>query len=360
MIIGTIFGLLFAVLAVVFLIFALKKSGAVKINGKKTFATQKDKTVATVSGVLAGVMALMLVLVPMSFHTVDTGEIAVVKHLGKAKAVRTSGTYFDLWLTEDYVKYDATVQTINISTGAYSKDAQSMDINMTVQYQINAEQGLEIAEKYGSLNTLSNRIESVSIERVKSVLSSYSAMTIIETRAVISPEVEEVIQSTISDNYFVTIVAVVLTNIDFSDEFEQTVEDKMIAEQQVLTAEYEKEKAIVAAQQQLEVARLQAQAVVAAAEADAQAVKLVAEAEAQSIALKSVEVARMLGFTITETEQEEGVSYAIDFTGKSEEEIGLISSYLRYAEYLSKWDGVLPTTYVVTDGNGASIMIPVQ
>ena len=360
MIIGSIFALLFVVLGVAFLVVALKKTGAVKINGKKTFATQKDRTVATVCGVLAGVMAVMLALVPMSFHTVDTGEIAVVKHLGKAKAVRTSGTYFDLWLTDNYVKYDATVQTINISTGAYSKDAQSMDINMTVQYQINAEQGIEIAEKYGSLSTLSNRIESVSIERVKSVLSSYSAMTIIETRAVISPEVEQVIQNTISDHYFVTIVAVVLTNIDFSDEFEKTVEDKMIAEQQVLTAEYEKEKAIVAAQQQLEVARLQAQAVVAAAEADAQAVKLVAEAEAQSIALKSVEVARMLGFTINETKGEDGSSYSIDFTGRSEQEIALISSYLRYAEYLSKWDGTLPSTYVVTDGNGASIMIPVQ
>ena len=31
-----------------------------------------------------------------------------------------------------------------------------------------------------------------------------------------------------------------------------------------------------------------------------------------------------------------------DFTGKSAEEIKLISEYLKYMEYLAKWDGKLP------------------
>lgn len=360
MIIGVIFAILFAAIFVACILVCLKKSGALRGKGKGGYATGQDRTIARVCAVGAALAALLFVLVPASFHTVDTGEIAVVKHLGKARAVRSSGTYFDFWLTEQYVTYDATVQTLNISTGAYSKDAQSMDFDMTVQYQINAEQSIEIAEKYGSLQTLSNRIESVSLERAKSILSSYSAMTIIETRESISPEVERTIQSTISDNYYVTIVAVVLTNIDFSEEFEETVEQKMIAEQQVITAEYEKEKAIVAAEQQLEVARLNAQALIVEAEADAESVRLVAQAEAQSIAFKSVEIARMLGFTILEKAVDGETEYYIDFTGKTSEEIAVIESYLRYAEYLAKWDGVLPNTYVVTDGSGASIMIPVQ
>ena len=359
MIIGVILGILFAAGCLGFLALACKRTG-VKVNGKRSFGSEKEKKTATVAAVVAAVFGLMFMTIPMSFHTVETGEIAVVKHLGKARDVRTSGTYFDFWMTEKYAYYDATVQTVNINTGAYSKDAQSMDFAMTVQYQINAEQGIEIAEKYGALNTRANIIESVSVERAKSVLSSYSAMTIIETRAAISPEVEQVIQETISDHYYVTIVAVVLTNIDFSDEFEQTVEQKMIAEQQVITAEYEKEKAIVAAQQQLEVAKLEAQAVVAAAEADAEAVKLVANAEAQAIALKSVEVARMLGFTINEKEVNDEIVYSIDFTGRSSEEIELISAYLKYTDYLSKWDGTLPTTLVTSDGSGASIMVPVK
>ena len=76
-----------------------------------------------------------------------------------------------------------------------------------------------------------------------------------------------------------------------------------------------------------------------------------------------MEVARALGFQITETEvvDEEGVvtaiEYEIDFTGKSDEEIKLITEYLKYIEYLSKWDGELPD---VMTGDSASIMIPTQ
>ena len=186
-------------------------------------------------------------------------------------------------------------------------------------------------------------------------------MNIIETRSTISPLVEDTIKNAVNEEYCVDIVAVVLTNIDFSDAFEKTVEDKMIAEQEKLKAEYEKETAIVNAQKELEVAKLQAQAKIERAKADAEAQIEVARAEAESVKLKSIEVARALGFNINETEitDEEGivtaVEYEIDFEGKTSEEIQLITEYLKYIEYLSKWDGKLPG---VMTGDSASIMIP--
>jgi regulator of protease activity HflC (stomatin/prohibitin superfamily) len=250
---------------------------------------------------------------------------------------------------------------MEISAKAYSKDAQTMDISMTVQYQIDETQAIKIANQYGSIDILANRLESIAIEKAKSTLSSYSAMQIIETRSTISPLVEDAIKNAVTEEYCVNIVAVVLTNIDFSDAFEQTVEDKMIAEQEKLKAEYEKETAIVNAEKELEVAKLAAQAKIEAAKADAQAVIEAATAEAKSIQLKSIEVARALGFTINETEVKDAegvvtdIEYTIDFTGKSAEEIKVITDYMQYLEYLAKWDGKLPT---VVAGESASIMIP--
>ena len=54
----------------------------------------------------------LFLFIPFSIHTVDTGEVAVVKHLGKATAVRTPGTYFDFWITNSYSKYDLKVQEV--------------------------------------------------------------------------------------------------------------------------------------------------------------------------------------------------------------------------------------------------------
>ncbi len=347
-----IFGFLFVLLAVVGIVLVVWK------------LHKAPRTKPHFIGIVLAFVGLMgLVIVPGSFHTVEAGEIAVVKHLGEARNVRTPGTYFDLWLTETYEYYDSKVQNMNITTQAYSKDAQTMSIAMNVQYKIDDRKVIDIANQYGTIDLLANRIESIATEKTKATLSSYSAMNIIETRSKISPLVEETIKSAVDEEYCVEIVAVVLTNIDFSAAFEKTVEDKMIAEQEKLKAEYEKEIAIVNAEKELEVAKLQAQAKLEKAKADAEAQIEVARAEAEAVKLKSIEVARALGFTIKETEilNEEDVvvaiEYEIDFEGKTTEEIKLITDYLKYIEYLGTWDGKLPT---VMTGDSASIMLPVD
>ena len=330
------------------------------------FMHKKRKRAYSMIGIgVAALFGILFLFIPFSIHTVDTGEVAVVKHLGKATVVRTPGTYFDFWMTEAYATYDAKVQNLEMDANTYSKDAQTMDIAMVVQYSIKQEKALNIAEQYGTLKALGNRITSVAEATTKSTLSAYSAMEIIENRAQISVEVESEVKSVIDDTFFVNIEKVVLTNIDFSDAFEQTVEDKMIAEQEKLKAEYEKETALVKAEQELEVAKLQAEARIAAAEGDAEAQLLLARAEANAIKAKAVEIARALGFTIKETpvfaeneageRVQTGIEYEIDFTGKSDAQISLITEYLKYVAYLEKWDGKLPDTFVSGE-NGSFIL----
>ena len=315
---------------------------------------------------LALVFVAIMAIVPFSIHIVNTGEVAVVKELGEAKEIKGAGMHFDLWFIAQYDYYDAKVQNVKIQTSAYSSDAQTMDIEMTLQFQISTEHAIDIARQYGNLEALESRIEAIAIEKTKSVLSSYKAMDIISDRASMSPRVEEAIKNAITDEYFVTVSTVVLTNIDFSEAFEKAVEEKMIAEQKKLQAEYENEMKIAAAEAEAQAAiqkaegEAKAQLIAAEAERDAQ-VEL-SRAEALSIQLKSVEIARALGFPVTEKEtvDEDGnpaIEYIIDFDGKTAEEIQLITDYIKYMEYLAKWDGKLPT---VMSGDGASIMIPVD
>ena len=330
---------------------------------KKHQSTGKTPTFLVL---LALVFAVVLAVVPFSIHIVNTGEVAVVKQMGEAKEVKGAGMHFDLWLITQYDYYDAKVQNVEIKTSAYSSDAQTMDIAMTLQYQISSENAIDIAKQYGSLDALQNRIEAIAIEKTKSVLSSYKAMDIISDRASMSPKVEEVIINAITDEYFVNVSTVVLTNIDFSTAFEKAVEEKMIAEQKKLQAEYENEMKVAAAEAEakaaIQKAEGEAKAKLIAAEAERDAQVELSRADALSIQLKSVEIARALGFDVTEKEtvDENGapaIEYAIDFTGKSADEIALITDYLKYIEYLAKWDGKLPT---VVSGYGASIVLPIE
>lgn len=253
-------------------------------------------TRGAIAAILAVVLVLTFIFVPFSMHTVDTGKIAVVKNLGKIKTIRESGTYFDFWMTNNYVKYDTKVQEVTIEEMAYSSDAQQMTLSIKFQYQIMPDKVKDITTQYGKLSSLETRIQPIVIEKIKSMLSQHTAMNIIANRSQLSPDAEELVKTALGDEYYINVVSVSLTNIDFSDQFETAVEEKMIAEQAKLKAEYENEKKV------------------AQAEADAKAKILSAEAEAKANEL----LERSL-------------------TDKILQEM-----------YIDKWDGKLPQ--VVTDG----------
>lgn len=198
--------------------------------------------------ILVIVSVIAFIVVPFSFYTVDTGKIVVVKHLGKIKDVRESGTYYDFWLTNKRVKYDSKVQELHIEDMAYSSDAQQMTLQTKFQYQIKPDKVKNITESYGSLKSLETRIGAIISEKTKSVLSGYTAMDIIANRAAISPSVEKVVKDSLGEEYYINVTNLSLTNIDFSDAFETAVEEKMIAEQQQLKTKYEAEAKIIAAE----------------------------------------------------------------------------------------------------------------
>lgn len=363
-----------------------------------TSSAKQKKKINTIAGVALVASSLLALLIPSSFHQVEAGEVAVVKTLGKVNGIRMPGTYFDFYLFNDYIYFDTTIQKLEIRTSSYSSDAQTMDIEMTVQYKIDPTKAENILTEYISLDSLSQRIEKVADDNAKSILSKYTAMKIIETRASISPEVQEAVKLAIDEKYYASVTAVNLTNIDFTDEFEKSVEDKVIAEQQ-------KEAAITKAEQELEVAKLTAQAKIVEAEGNAESQKIIARASAEAMALKIIELAKSTGFNVNETylkkvettvinkesqkqissktieeetnvKPEESVNFVEDETTlttitttiaqtnysivydetHTKEDLKIVLEFVKYLEYLEKWNGELPT--VVAGDKGVDIIIP--
>lgn len=326
-----------------------------------------------ISGLASFLVMLGLVIcIPGSFHQVETGTVAVVRHLGTIVAVREPGTYFDFYMTNAYEVYDTKVQQDKILTAAYSKDGQTMDLEVFLQYRVQINHIKEIATQYGTLDALQSRIETQTIEKTKGVMSSAEAMTIIQNRAQFSTDVSNAVREGISDDYYVDIKDVVLTNIDFTDDFEKSVEDKVIAEQ-------EKQAAITRAEAELEVAKLEAQKKIEQARGDAEAQKILAQATAEAATYKIIELARVIGYTVNETylysvdgieteyavrqaETESciylGTKYVIDITtGPGADSFkSLVEDYLQYLAYLEQWDGKLPD--VVAGDDAISIIVP--
>lgn len=368
-----------AILFVLFFILLAAAVAVIIVGGVKSYREYDNGKVSRGSkatlwgGIGAFLLMLGLVIcVPGSFHQVDTGSVAVVRHLGKIEGMRTPGTYFDFYMTKNYEVYDTKVQQDKITTLAYSKDGQIMELEVFLQYQVQTDHIMDIATQYGTLDALQSRIETQTIEKTKTVMSSDIAMNIIQNRAHFSNEVSESVREGISADYYVNVRDVVLTNIDFSDEFEKAVEDKVIAEQ-------EKQAAITRAEAELEVAKLEAQKKIEEARGNAEAQKIIASAAAEAATYNIIELARTLGYTVTETyiysvdgvetsyaaKQAESETviylktiYVIDTTsGPGVDNFKkLVEDYLAYLAYLEAWNGELPD--VVAGDDAISIIVP--
>lgn len=238
---------------------------------------QTKGTSRKISLIFAVICLLLLASVPGSLVFVSTGEVGVVKVFGEAKHVIGPGMHWRFWLSNTVEHYDIKTREIPLDFQAYSKDAQIVSGQLAVQYQVKSDKVLEINRQYGSIAVLEQKLQSVILERAKSVFADRGAMLIVETRSTLSGEIENRIIP-VMDQYYAIVTMVALSDISFNDAFENAVEQKMIAEQEKLRADYDKERAIIKAEEQLAVAEREAKAVIQKAQGDAEALRIMQQA----------------------------------------------------------------------------------
>ena len=224
-----------------------------------------------------GAVLVVFLLLAMSVRIVGAGEILLVKEWGRAVGVKGPGLNFVIPVINTTESYETRTRQINMTFQAYSLDAQTMDIEFAVQYAIDPTKVVQIATTYGTQHMLEIKIARIIEERAKVVFASRSAMRIIETREALSAQLLQAMMP-LNDEYFINISVAVASDISFSYAFETAVENKMLAEQAKLQAEYDKERAIIKAEEQLEVAKREAEAAIAKAGGDAEALTIMQDA----------------------------------------------------------------------------------
>lgn len=218
-----------------------------------------------------------------AFYTVDSGERAVVLRYGAVTDTSGPGLHFK-------VPFIDSVETISTRTFTlkweqepfYSRDQQAATADISVTFSAVPDSVADIYTQFGDLDTLAQRILTPRIKKeVKEVMGQFRAETAITDREKLGVEVSKAI----SENLHKAIVveSVQLENIDFSNAYEEAIEQRMLAEVEIskITQNAEREK------KQAEIAVIQAQAAAdskrAVAQADADAIKLRGEAEADAI-----------------------------------------------------------------------------
>lgn len=255
------------------------------------------KTVVQVSGVVAFILALVLVGFSCVSY-VPTGYTGIITTFGKVhNETLDAGINFHApW--DNVIKMDNREQRIPFQLEAFSKDIQQVGVQGSINLNIDKSTAMNLYKDVGTdyINVLvTPRIQ----EDVKIIIARYTAEELIEHRPEAADAIYNLIKSELAPKG-INIISLAVENIDFTDAFESAVEAKQVATQEkqkaqteqermtmeeeakakrsVIIANAEAEKAKIAAQADLEVVKIQAEAALYAGEKEAEMNKRISEA----------------------------------------------------------------------------------
>ena len=250
----------------------------------EVYTVKKKTNIGKVIGITAAAIGAV-VLFFSSTTSVPAGNSGVIVTLGKVEdRTLSEGFHFKVPFIQDVVNVSNQIQVYEVDAPAVSRDMQTVSSVIAVNYRVQSAKSADIYREIG------NDYEAVVLtpnvqESVKSVTAKYTAEELITERSSVSEQIKEQLSSKVA-GYGIQIERFNIVNFDFSPEFNAAIEQKQVAEQNLLKTETEQKEALVIA------------------EAEAKKKKIAANAEAEAIRAKAkaeADANEMLNNSLTET-----------------------------------------------------------
>jgi regulator of protease activity HflC (stomatin/prohibitin superfamily) len=176
--------------------------------------------------------------------TVNPGERGVVIKLGKVQdGILDEGIHPVIPFITSVKTLNVRIQKTDIETSAGTKDLQSVNTNLALNWYIEPTQVNKVYQQIGNEQDVVTRIITPALNEVlKAATPRKTAEEILIQRAELKEEIDRDIKKRLAV-YGIQVTEVALVNVAFSPEFAKAIEAKQIAEQQVQQAKYEAMKA---------------------------------------------------------------------------------------------------------------------
>lgn len=206
------------------------------------------------------VVAILLAFVALnSFTIVQPGHTGVVVTLGKVnEGVLQEGMHGKIPFVQEIVKIDNRIAKLEVDTEAFSKDLQTVTTKLAINYRVDTKKSDSIYKNIGA-NYEDVLVTPAVNEVLKAITAKYTAEESVTNRALISDGLVEGLNDKLNSiGLYITDVNII--NFDFSEAFINAIEEKQVAQQQLLKAETEKQTAITNAEAEAETIRIKAEA----------------------------------------------------------------------------------------------------
>lgn len=235
--------------------------------------------------VLIAIILLIIigVVASASVKIVDAGNRGILLHWNAVDLTAPpldEGIHFLVPFQDDIVQMEVRTLKYDKDTRSASKDLQSVETTVTVNYHPDKERVHVLFKEIGL--DYENRVIQPAIEEtVKQVTANYNAEELITKRPLVKADIEDAIRERL--NQFDVITEVIsITDFEFSALFNKAIESKVEAEQNALRAENDLRRIEVEARQHEATAEGLAAANIAEAKGEAEAIAIINQALAQN------------------------------------------------------------------------------
>ena len=225
----------------------------------KDFDIKKMGSGVKKAAIIIVIALFVIILAANCFTVVDAGHTGVVVTLGKVnEGVLQEGLHFKAPFVQEVIKIDNRIVKLEVDTEAFSKDLQTVSTTLAINYRVDTSKSYSIYKNIGA------SYESILVtpavnEVLKAITAQYTAEESVTNRSLISDGLIAGLNEKLNSiGLYITDVNII--NFDFSEAFITAIEEKQVAQQQLLKAETEKQTAITNAEAAAEATRIKAEA----------------------------------------------------------------------------------------------------
>lgn len=199
-----------------------------------------------IGGTLVGVVLLFFML---CFRVVGVGQEGIVTQFGKVSHEQGSGVLIKApYPIQHLVKMNIQTQKEQQDASAATHDLQSVSTTIAVNYHLTPDTARRVYVEVGTDYKI-RIIDPIIQESVKSVTAKYDAADLIARRSEVEKVLSDNLVTKLTDRG-ITVDNVSIVNFEFSKEFDASIEQKQIAQQDAQKAQYQLQTAQLKAQAQ--------------------------------------------------------------------------------------------------------------
>lgn len=218
---------------------------------------------------IAGIAVIVIIVLTFlfnCFYHVTPGNRGVLVTLGKVSAhVYPNGVGLKPPFVSSMYKMDVRTRTIKDKSSTYTSDVQSAEVDYIVTYNLNPDAVATLFETVGT-DYVGKKITPILTDVLKDVIGKWQAQDLVANRDKARTQILCLLQERLDKRFFQNITFQI-TNLDYSDNFEKAIENKVIAEQKAQEAvnntqriKEEAEQKVIAAQAESEAMKIKTEA----------------------------------------------------------------------------------------------------